>query len=210
MNQETGEVVPGRILMEKLPVQRVRQPSQGMPVSLLPGSEGPSDRLPGQALVDIRVFSDVTVVVVIHEGVAVDRVVKREGGDHEEKTKNDVPLFGRGEKAGGLFRRLSCRGRQQKNLTTEDTEYTEAFFVTHLFNHVTNVTYWPRPLLKTIEDTEDTELMHFNEISGAVVDSAMKVYTALGPGLRESVYETCLVHELRNAAFELPHSFPSR
>jgi GxxExxY protein len=39
--------------------------------------------------------------------------------------------------------------------------------------------------------------MHCNEISGAVVDSAMKVHTALGPGLLESVYEACLAHELR-------------
>jgi GxxExxY protein len=35
-----------------------------------------------------------------------------------------------------------------------------------------------------------------NEISGAVVDSAMKVHTALGPGLLESAYAICLTHEL--------------
>ncbi|WP_142848567.1 GxxExxY protein [Telmatospirillum sp. J64-1] len=29
-----------------------------------------------------------------------------------------------------------------------------------------------------------------------VVDAAFKVHTALGPGLLESVYETCLCHEL--------------
>jgi hypothetical protein len=27
--------------------------------------------------------------------------------------------------------------------------------------------------------------MHFNEVSGAVVDAAMKVHSALGPGLLE-------------------------
>ncbi len=32
--------------------------------------------------------------------------------------------------------------------------------------------------------------------AAAVVDSAFKVHKALGPGLLESVYETCLVHEL--------------
>lgn len=39
--------------------------------------------------------------------------------------------------------------------------------------------------------------MEINEVSGTVVDAAMKVHTALGPGLLESAYEACLVHELR-------------
>jgi len=38
--------------------------------------------------------------------------------------------------------------------------------------------------------------MDVNEISGFIVDAAMKVHTALGPGLLESVYEKCLKHEL--------------
>ena len=38
--------------------------------------------------------------------------------------------------------------------------------------------------------------MDNNEISGAVVDSVMKVHTALGPGLLESAYAICLTHEL--------------
>jgi GxxExxY protein len=50
--------------------------------------------------------------------------------------------------------------------------------------------------------------MHFNEISGAVVDSAMKVHTALGPGLLESVYQTCLVHELRKRGFRTATQLP--
>jgi GxxExxY protein len=36
-----------------------------------------------------------------------------------------------------------------------------------------------------------------NEVSGQVVNAAMKVHTALGPGLLESAYEACLVYELR-------------
>ncbi|MGH7794583.1 MAG: GxxExxY protein [Candidatus Binatia bacterium] len=39
--------------------------------------------------------------------------------------------------------------------------------------------------------------MDVNEVSGSVVDAAMKVHTALGPGLLESAYEACLLHELR-------------
>jgi GxxExxY protein len=35
-----------------------------------------------------------------------------------------------------------------------------------------------------------------NEIGDAIIASAMKVDTALGPGLLESAYETCLIYEL--------------
>jgi GxxExxY protein len=38
--------------------------------------------------------------------------------------------------------------------------------------------------------------MNLNEVSGQVVDAAMKVHTALGPGLLESAYEGCLAYEL--------------
>jgi len=34
-----------------------------------------------------------------------------------------------------------------------------------------------------------------NQIASTVVDSAFKTHTYLGPGLLESVYETCLKHE---------------
>jgi GxxExxY protein len=35
-----------------------------------------------------------------------------------------------------------------------------------------------------------------NEIGDAIIASAMKVHTALGPGLLESAYEICLAYEL--------------
>ena len=36
-----------------------------------------------------------------------------------------------------------------------------------------------------------------NHYSGQVVNSAMKIHSRFGPGLIESAYEACLVHELR-------------
>ena len=39
--------------------------------------------------------------------------------------------------------------------------------------------------------------MDINDVSGQVVDAAIKVHCALGPGLLEGVYQTCLNHELR-------------
>ena len=50
--------------------------------------------------------------------------------------------------------------------------------------------------MKTAEDAEDAEERRLDEITGAVVDAAMKIHTALGPGLLESVYEKCLKYEL--------------
>ena len=39
--------------------------------------------------------------------------------------------------------------------------------------------------------------MNINDITGQIVDAAMHVHSALGPGLLESAYEACLAHELR-------------
>jgi GxxExxY protein len=50
--------------------------------------------------------------------------------------------------------------------------------------------------------------MHFNEVSGAVVDAAMKVHSALGPGLLESVYEVCLAHELNKRGIRTASQLP--
>lgn len=45
--------------------------------------------------------------------------------------------------------------------------------------------------------------MEINQISGAIVDAAMKVHSALGPGLLESAYEVCLMYELRKRGLKV-------
>ena len=45
--------------------------------------------------------------------------------------------------------------------------------------------------------------MDEDAISRHIVDSAMKVHTALGCGLLENVYETCLAHELAKRGLEV-------
>ena len=47
-----------------------------------------------------------------------------------------------------------------------------------------------------------------NQISGEVVDSAIRVHSALGPGLLESAYEACLCYELRERGFEVASQVP--
>ena len=42
-----------------------------------------------------------------------------------------------------------------------------------------------------------------NQIGFKVIEAAIKVHKALGTGLLESVYETCLIHELKSQGFKL-------
>ena len=50
--------------------------------------------------------------------------------------------------------------------------------------------------------------MNVNDISGQIVDAAMKVHSKLGPGLLESAYEACLVHELRGRGLRVRSQVP--
>jgi GxxExxY protein len=45
--------------------------------------------------------------------------------------------------------------------------------------------------------------MELNEVSGAVITAAMKVHTALGPGLLEEPYKQCLAYELKNCGLKV-------
>lgn len=42
-----------------------------------------------------------------------------------------------------------------------------------------------------------------NDVSGAVIDSAIRIHQALGPGLLESTYERVLAYELRKRGFHV-------
>ncbi len=45
--------------------------------------------------------------------------------------------------------------------------------------------------------------MESSELTGRIIEAAMKVHTQLGPGLLESVYQTCLAYELQQRGFEV-------
>ena len=47
-----------------------------------------------------------------------------------------------------------------------------------------------------------------NEIGHIIVASAMKVHSAVSPGLLESAYELCLGHELSNQRLGVRHQVP--
>ena len=50
--------------------------------------------------------------------------------------------------------------------------------------------------------------LRINEVTGAIVNSAMKVHSLLGPGLLESAYQACLAQELRSRALQVATEVP--
>jgi GxxExxY protein len=42
-----------------------------------------------------------------------------------------------------------------------------------------------------------------NRLTGVIIECAIRVHRRLGPGLLESVYHTCLVHELRKSGLHV-------
>ena len=47
-----------------------------------------------------------------------------------------------------------------------------------------------------------------NRLSGRVVHAAYKVHETLGPGLLESVYEVCIMHELTKSDIRVERQVP--
>jgi GxxExxY protein len=50
--------------------------------------------------------------------------------------------------------------------------------------------------------------MTINDITGAIITAAMKVHTALGPGLLESAYEACVAYELTKMGLRVERQRP--
>jgi hypothetical protein len=70
-------MMPGRIGVKKLIVERVRDPRQRMPVRLLGGRECPVDRFPAESRMNVRIVGDVSGIVVVDEGMLVNGVIER-------------------------------------------------------------------------------------------------------------------------------------
>jgi GxxExxY protein len=45
--------------------------------------------------------------------------------------------------------------------------------------------------------------MDFEKIASDIIDCAVKIHIALGPGLLESVYQTCLAYDLRQLGYKV-------
>ncbi len=52
------------------------------------------------------------------------------------------------------------------------------------------------------------EAERLNKISEAIIGAAIEVHRALGPGLLESTYESCLLHELAKSGLKVEQQKP--
>src|SRR5262245_42529356 len=50
---------------------------------------------------------------------------------------------------------------------------------------------------------QEAERRELNELSYQIIAAAIEVHRTLGPGLLESVYRTCMLHELKGAGLEV-------
>ena len=58
------------------------------------------------------------------------------------------------------------------------------------------------------KNAKKKENIDIEDVAHIIVDSAIKVHRALGPGLLESAYQVCLAYELRSAGLKVKCEVP--
>src|SRR3954454_14225442 len=59
-----------------------------------------------------------------------------------------------------------------------------------------------------VNATAPARKLSAHDVSYTVIKAALKVHSALGPGLLESAYQACLVHELRKRGLHIETELP--
>ena len=65
-------------------------------------------------------------------------------------------------------------------------------------------------VIEVVENPESERRKSAHSLSRTIIGAALKVHTALGPGLMERAYEACLAHELRKAGCNVVRKWLSR
>src|ERR1035438_1788916 len=98
------------------PVDRVRNPCEGVPVSLMKGCECPRDALHGQPVLHLMILLYVIVIIEVQEIVASRSAIGKDGNHRKNKAHGcNLPgLLGCGSRescfTGRRFRRALARG----------------------------------------------------------------------------------------------------
>jgi hypothetical protein len=78
---------PSRVEAEHLAIEGVREPRNRMPVRYVVRGEGPLNRAPRDAVLDMRICSYVLAVVKVDEGMAARGIVGCERADDQQKSE---------------------------------------------------------------------------------------------------------------------------
>ena len=158
VQQDIHVVGSGRMQAEKLTVESVGKPGQGMPVPLIISGKSPFHCRPRQARLHMRVGRDVSIVVKIEEPVVSYRVIEHQHHGGQQQTQQQGALRRRLKQLGGsrnsrLFEAFRHRGsarrahgfnyshsRNQRGRDGRQKEASDSR--THLAER------WPRPFLR--------------------------------------------------------------
>ena len=78
VQQDAGEVVACGIQTKQRAIQSMGHPGQRMPVCLLRRCYSPANGFERESLSNMEIPGDVTIIVIIHERVTVNRVIDRD------------------------------------------------------------------------------------------------------------------------------------
>jgi hypothetical protein len=92
VNQQAGQMMPGRGETEHLAIKSVGKPGDRVPISLLNSANRPNDCLPTQTFAYVRICSDVSLVIVIDERVSRDLGIKGKCDENKCAAQNPSPL----------------------------------------------------------------------------------------------------------------------
>ena len=79
-------MVQARIHSEEHMIDHMGQPGEGVPIALIYGGKGPYDGFWGQSSSNIRVFKDISPIIVIHKIMVDDPAVYGQGDKRKKET----------------------------------------------------------------------------------------------------------------------------
>ena len=127
MQQDIHVVMSGWVQAEKLAVERVGKPGQGMPVRHIVSGESPFHGRPRQARPDVRILRNVLIVVIAEETVVNHGVVRHKHNGGQQQTQQQRAFRRRLKQLGGSrdsrsFEAFRCRGRGRRTHGFNDSE----------------------------------------------------------------------------------------
>src|SRR5271166_3411079 len=122
MQDDVDLVMAAGVEPKQLDVQRVRKPSQRMPIVKIGMQQRPLDHRQIQHL-NVGVVRDVAVVVEVDERIAVHRVVKRDGRHQEQQAEKQHLISRRTEAVPRWYLLFSLLASRSQRLSPVAEEY---------------------------------------------------------------------------------------